>query len=318
LPAVRHWRTRARRGGFSFTEVMFAVIILGIGFIMLAALFPVAISQNKLTADETTAASIARTGTNFLTRIASDALMPSTVLIEAPPAATAGTPPTVSDGTSVTVPGKVLSFRDPRMSATLRTNLWNAVRGDLILSSDPRYAWIPLYRRDRTYTNPAGAAPTVGSDAPYAQVFVIGVQVRSGNRYDSAHVADTGDPQLVPRLMQATLTDGGAGIPDTIRFTDPHGSDELGTVGPGMYVVISNDRGNGAANGRIYRVGNPTNNNANEYELMPGGDMASSGENLTDVDVLVVGRQQTTPGTAGAYEGNVQDIAIYTTFVPVN
>ena len=37
-------RGRGSRG-FSFTEVLFAVMILGIGFIMVAAIFPVAIQQ---------------------------------------------------------------------------------------------------------------------------------------------------------------------------------------------------------------------------------------------------------------------------------
>src|SRR5438477_2700389 len=48
------------RRGFSFAEVMFAVIILGIGFIMIAAIFPVAIQQGKATNDETTGAANAK------------------------------------------------------------------------------------------------------------------------------------------------------------------------------------------------------------------------------------------------------------------
>src|SRR5207248_9440516 len=49
-----------RRQGFSFAEVMFAVIVLGIGFIMIAAIFPVAIQQSKATNDETSGAAIAK------------------------------------------------------------------------------------------------------------------------------------------------------------------------------------------------------------------------------------------------------------------
>ena len=48
-----------RSSGFSFVEVLFAVIILGVGFIMIAAVFPVAIRQTKSTIDETSAATIA-------------------------------------------------------------------------------------------------------------------------------------------------------------------------------------------------------------------------------------------------------------------
>src|SRR4051794_18261964 len=46
--------------GFSLTEVMFAVIVMGIGFIMVAAMFPVTISQSRLTVEETTAAALGR------------------------------------------------------------------------------------------------------------------------------------------------------------------------------------------------------------------------------------------------------------------
>src|SRR3954453_9704583 len=56
-------RASRRRGGFSFAEVMFAVIVLGVGFIMVAAIFPVAIQQTKTTADETTAAAAVRGAT---------------------------------------------------------------------------------------------------------------------------------------------------------------------------------------------------------------------------------------------------------------
>ena len=40
-------RRRVRRGGFSDTEVLFAVMIQGVGFIMVAAIYPVAIKQAK-------------------------------------------------------------------------------------------------------------------------------------------------------------------------------------------------------------------------------------------------------------------------------
>src|SRR5271170_6357188 len=42
----------APRRGFSFIEVMFAVIILGIGFIMVSAMFPVAIQQTQMNVED--------------------------------------------------------------------------------------------------------------------------------------------------------------------------------------------------------------------------------------------------------------------------
>src|SRR5687767_12499220 len=51
---------RRRPTGFNFTEVLFAVMILGIGFIMVAAIFPVALSQVKSNNEESGAARVAR------------------------------------------------------------------------------------------------------------------------------------------------------------------------------------------------------------------------------------------------------------------
>src|SRR5437868_461177 len=58
--------------GYSFPEVMFAVVVLGIGFIMLAAVFPVALQQSKSSLDETKASAIARRAANYLQSIAVD------------------------------------------------------------------------------------------------------------------------------------------------------------------------------------------------------------------------------------------------------
>ncbi len=58
------------RGGYSFPEVMFAVVVLGIGFIMLAAIFPVAVRQSKLTGDETRALALARSVVGQVTGLA--------------------------------------------------------------------------------------------------------------------------------------------------------------------------------------------------------------------------------------------------------
>src|SRR3954463_10483758 len=57
---------RRRRGGFSFTEVLFAVMVLGIGFIMVAAMFPVTISQTQATMRESVGANIARAAIDYL------------------------------------------------------------------------------------------------------------------------------------------------------------------------------------------------------------------------------------------------------------
>src|SRR6266567_9033270 len=63
---------------FSFTEVMFAVVILGVGFIMVAAMFPVAIHQSQTTNDENTGSHISRGATNVVRQIAASSIFPTT------------------------------------------------------------------------------------------------------------------------------------------------------------------------------------------------------------------------------------------------
>jgi hypothetical protein len=57
--------------GFSFTEILFAIMILGIGFIMVAAMFPVAIQQTETSRQETVGAAIARGGVDYVQQISS-------------------------------------------------------------------------------------------------------------------------------------------------------------------------------------------------------------------------------------------------------
>lgn len=107
------------RGGFTLIEVMFAVILLGIGFIMVAAMFPVAIQQSRGSSEETAASIVARSAMVQLSQVARENTMPVGAM---------GMP----------------TFSPP---------LWLATRGDAIDQSDPRYAWVALYaRKDRSST----------------------------------------------------------------------------------------------------------------------------------------------------------------------
>jgi type II secretory pathway pseudopilin PulG len=268
--------TRKFTTGFTLTEVMFAVITLGIGLIMIAAVFPVAIQQRKLTGEETTAAGSAATGMQVMAQIGAipGTLPPNGNVVQALPATT-----------------------------------WQLVRGNLVSTTDPRVAWVPLYRR--------------AAGDPNAQVFVIGVQVRNASNFTSADVLGT-PANLEPRPVKATIVDGAAGVVDTITF-NPGASTKEAAAGDGAFVVIANDSGNGGwMNGRIYRLGVATGLNANEYELIPGWDFSvdagpdgtpSTGDDvtgITDADAFIIGR-----GWDGAaYTGPVMDVAAYTGFVP--
>ena len=61
-----------RRRGFSFVELMFAVIVLGIGLIMTAALFPVGIRQAKTASESTAGGVAARAAKDLAANLAAD------------------------------------------------------------------------------------------------------------------------------------------------------------------------------------------------------------------------------------------------------
>src|SRR5688572_26143973 len=101
-------RGRARQGGFNFTEVLFAVMILGIGFIMVAAIFPIAIQQTKMTGEEVQASTTARGGVNVVQQIGLHAGALYGTVVDTPPRM-------IDPGDGIVVEGMVCSFRDERM-----------------------------------------------------------------------------------------------------------------------------------------------------------------------------------------------------------
>lgn len=187
--APRGWSRR----GFSFTEILFAVMILGVGFIMVAAIFPVAMQQTAQSGDEVVAASTSKEATNTLTSLANTFFMPPTVpLSQLPPPLPDPTESTPRPEETRALPafpqpgqhiiGQVWSFHDDRAhnwttlpaaspnviwtDAYQINSMWNAVSQNLILPSDRRYAWVAMYRRDGHWvqsaavpTSPAGLQP---------------------------------------------------------------------------------------------------------------------------------------------------------------
>lgn len=307
------------RSGFSFAEVMFAVMILGIGFIMIAAIFPVAIKQTKTTSDETIVGSLARTGVANIERVAIDAYMPAT-----------GT------ATQPLMKGAAL----PMLSTSPMPNIpmvglptcWQAIRGNVILPEDPRFAWVAFFKRDGNFAD----RQTWSS---YAQITIIGVQI-SGQRdvfnvEDVKPAAAASWPNLYPRRATVTVTNDTTGNPDTIAFAPLGTPDFTAAIAEGTYVIVgSNDNlpldDKGRLNGRVFRVGIPV--GANTWELIPGNDYEpdpdpdgtgpqSALPNTFTADAWFVGKSFYDPNNNGqgtpAYDGNAMDITAYTTFVQV-
>jgi prepilin-type N-terminal cleavage/methylation domain-containing protein len=95
--------------GFSFAEVMFAIVILGVGLIMVASIFPVACEQARSNADAAAAAVLAR-----------DALS------------------TIQNATTAD------DYVPTDMTQTFN-NVWAKVASSAINPVDARYAWVPFF-----------------------------------------------------------------------------------------------------------------------------------------------------------------------------
>ncbi|HLL90988.1 MAG TPA: type II secretion system protein [Tepidisphaeraceae bacterium] len=328
-----HARRTPVRRGFSFVEILFAVMILGIGFIMVAAIFPVAISQSQATVDETTAERVLVAADNTVRAVVPDPTQFGAT----------GTDP-------LTAP--YYSFRDPRLAPAVADAQWAALRALMINETDPRFAWTAVYSRG------AGAV-----DRPNIIYFALGV--RNRDAYDATDIrryptdtATTLSPATVePKLVNAYLTEAGDGGTDTIEFLppkDPSGgawddsavyNDHRDAVAEGSYVLISDDRAApplaGRMNGRIYRVSSrstvPPNvvggqvwdlspgfdlairspgpdaiaGSADDYEQLPPRTLGTDPTGSVPARVFVIGRGWEDPTAPGTYSGGAQDIAYY-------
>ena len=307
---TRLGQARRPRRGFSFTEVLFAVMVMGIGFIMVAAMFPVTIRQQQSTQEETVSAAVARAALTFLQendvirQIAND---PD------------------QHRRKAWQDNHVLSVSEREPDGQFKhddASVWDALAGNLILPENPRVAWVPLFRR-------------ADSQSGLAQVFIVVVQNRSRDQYqlqipnpnpnagpkqkalgsDVFRTALTGEDQyssIEPKPVWVTTypglqVEGDADAPDRIKFENPdkrpygnsdpipdyaawtwrNQEDVNGVHVEGAYVIIA-DPGDKSSErhmaGRIYQLGprvDPTAAPDNGvfarddivYKLVPGNDM---------------------------------------------
>lgn len=334
---------RQRRRGYSFAEVLFAVAVLGIGFIMVAAIFPVAIQQTQAAMEETIGTAATRNGSAYLqgTMYFTAAGLPHT-----------GAGGSTASGTGPADPPMLFMFNDPRMAggfgpagAATPDKLWDSVKNSLIVANDPRFAIMALYSR------PQGA--------PFAKIVVFGVRIRIRDAYKS--VGQYNDvtrrnanvcAELEPRPVAVQLKDNTvSGAPDEILIRNiKKAEDPLGTISEtsnaaqaaaeGAYVVISDDRTGdstgtpntnyyGRSNGRIYQLGRDLGASGafRRFELVPGQDMQSDEEDIPyakngvtgskDAIAFVVGRGYADLSIPNSYAGGVQVVQKYENVVPL-
>lgn len=313
---------RAPRRGFAFTEVLFAVMVLGIGFIMIAAMFPVTIRQTQNTLGDTQGANEAVAAMTYLQSIATNQNFPPTTNGANKPARVNS----LKDATGVTAgpggnPGYV------------------AVKGNMINPNNPRLAWIPLYRR--------GMHTVAGVNVPdpFAQVFVIAVQSRNRPQYNAGYngtdpYSDFDIPPnngsadvapLDPKQVQVTVQYDTTNQRGVLTFTDGNSVKGHWAVS-GAYVIIAEDQNatpplkqRGQSNGRIYQLGEPINEAKGIWWLMPGSDMIRRGGDGDDNDITgpaaayMVGRGYTNAQSAAdGYSGPAQELGVYTGYIQIS
>ncbi len=278
-----------RRRGFTFAEILFAVMILGIGFIMIAGVFPVALQQAQLTRADAAAAAISESASRWLSNnsnvLHTDDFPTTAGYFFGPPLLTPGHPP---DNLST----------------------WEHLRGNLIIKSDPRYAWVPVIFREQ--------------NASEAIVFLFVCESQLDASFINADVNTTTSLKctLYPRV--ATVTQLAAAKPllgqlaDRITFKQQNATDPSpNMLATGAYVVVKRSD---KTFPNIYRLGNPVDPTLStplEWELMPGHDLAGDVD-LTNATLpaYMIGRRNITPDlNQNSFTGPPQDIGIYQTTI---
>jgi hypothetical protein len=215
------------------------VVILGIGFIMVAAIFPVAIQQTQSTGEENIAAIAARDAADAIIQIPTTVANPNysssytlvrnangTYPVDAYKSVATYPvfPPTVKNYYGTTPPpAVVIPFTGSR---------WKLLQSDSIMISDQRYAYVPFYKREN------------GSSA--AELIVIAVAVRNKPVYQTpidalnSYATATVNTSVNPNFDSAAGTPNSpipaqsttVMYPDTITISGPAASEGCSVTGP--------------------------------------------------------------------------------------
>jgi type II secretory pathway pseudopilin PulG len=338
------------RRAFTFVEILFAVMLLGIGFILVAAALPVAIVQSQETLDQTIATQVAKGASEYIEAMAS----PNTLR------ETANGIPNWNMFTLGSAPwyaiGDTSKLGYGHEYATLA---WEKVRGHMIHSTDPRYAWVAAYTRE--------IKSVLRKDSPYVEATIWVTRSRIRDRYTQADL-DGARPNLRLREVLVFLQEGtknGVPGPDIAEFYPAYSGDYANVdvtkaVAEGTFLLISDDQqevkikvsptsgrlenSRGMCNGRVYRVGSRRLDlGPNKWELMPGWDMPSgpgcggagpdgilnTADDNQNIPVngtpgsrssnaglaLIMGRQSTDASDASSFDGPAQDVMVFQTYV---
>jgi hypothetical protein len=330
----------ARRGpGFTFVEVLFAILILGVGSIMIAGMLPVAIKQTSDTRNALAGQAACDAGYAHIVT-----LLNASRIYGLPDGS--GVPISVPNVPGLgTSPGRIV----PLGYSTLSSNPvalfdMQRVTGARIVGRDPLIQWAGFY----------GHAP----QSSKAKLILVAL------RHQNTDAAPTYTAQMLtngfnePHLLDSVdILDGGALEPDTIAFIGPT-AQQIDAAGTGAFIIIANSPAPGTNadnerpyrnNGRVFRLGNrrvdlDPSRGGPTWELQAGYDLPAlkSGadalpntpDDVPDASMTgggnrpqawMIGRQLANPlattgwnPTSNPYLGLAQDVAVLTVDVPVN
>jgi Tfp pilus assembly protein PilV len=335
-----------RHSGFTFIEVLFAVILLGIGFIMIAAVFPVAIQQTSAVSDETQGTALARDAIKKIQQAADSVATADAGSASAntlfPVTGTSAAPNIYAITTTGT--GNV-----NLLTATPASNgLMAALGADSFFTGDHRFGWVGFYRRD-------------SATSPFVQVYVISLQNPNFANYlypvptPNQTVVSAAVPPPVPpsaygysppqaAQIQASFyynTDGSTNIIVSYPM-----SQQTPNALTGAYALVAS--GNANMVGRFFRLGiplgpsaipsgyTPPNGTTNPqvFQIQPGSDITPADAQVNGFTastttaaftgtVWLMGAAPTVdPAGSGQYigpfNGPNQDVGVATGFVRIN
>lgn len=231
-------RPNARRG-FSFVEILFAVMIMGMGFIMIAVIFPVGVQRTKANFDETQAAAMGRSAFDTLSQSVLAGDFPAT-------------------GNAVGTPGVMVPMQtqDVNFSSPTSSGITTAISNDaaallasqnMISTSDPRFAWVPLYRRDLESQVVNGQAANVAGRS--MQISMILVNRSTSYSTPETFTINQKTRWLEPRRIALSIDTSQADGPITVgapQNPSPTGADanisNQYAAASGAFVVVADDR----------------------------------------------------------------------------
>jgi type II secretory pathway pseudopilin PulG len=340
---------RSHRGrGFTFLEVLFAVIIVGIGFIMIAAIFPVAIAQTQANVSEATGVAVGRDAMRYLQ---------GQLAVAIPPGSGVTPLPVTNEAVGALLyPAIVPLTTTPSFPNALTYSLPPTVAGldlNAPLTADRRFAWTALYRRDtqKQVVTINAVATTELFPSAYAQLFALVSQNTAEGQatYGSGPQFANGGGQSPPASNFFSATINGSTSIITInsyanisgaaatRYTTGSAYDGSGPVGEGAFALIIDL--NPSVNAAI------TPNQANQVvgwygqlgtaAPLPTGSTVQNmwylqtpppfGVTLSNVYVFILGKPVNPAGplavtgsTSPNYDGPVQDVTMTSGFVRVN